>query len=131
MAPAALAVVAYREHQKIVSTYGRRFLEHIHPTTRRIHTSFKALGAITGALVGGVGNDIIKGGDGTDNLWGGDGNDRLEGDDGNDVLSGSTGNDALNGGSGMRNTALSRHAPMGSSLAGPGITTRVARPERA
>ncbi len=46
--PAALAVVAYREHQKIVSTYGRRFLEHIHPTTRRIHTSFKALGAITG-----------------------------------------------------------------------------------
>lgn len=46
--PAALALVAYREHQKIVSTYGRRFLEHVHPRTGRVHSSFKPIGAITG-----------------------------------------------------------------------------------
>ena len=46
--PAAIALVGYREHQKIISTYGRRFLEHIHPRTGRIHSSFKPIGAITG-----------------------------------------------------------------------------------
>jgi DNA polymerase-1 len=46
--PAALALVGYREHQKIVSTYGRRFLDHVHPRTGRIHSSFKPIGAITG-----------------------------------------------------------------------------------
>jgi DNA polymerase-1 len=46
--PAALALVSYREHQKIVSTYGERFLEHVHSTTGRIHSTFKPVGAITG-----------------------------------------------------------------------------------
>jgi DNA polymerase I-like protein with 3'-5' exonuclease and polymerase domains len=48
--PAALALAAYREHQKIVSTYGRRFLEHVHARTGRVHTSMKPIGAITGRV---------------------------------------------------------------------------------
>lgn len=46
--PAAVALVEYKEHQKIVSTYGESFLAHVHPRTGRLHSSFKALGAITG-----------------------------------------------------------------------------------
>lgn len=48
--PAAEALIAYREHQKIVSAYGARFLEHVHRTTKRIHPSFKPIGAITGRV---------------------------------------------------------------------------------
>lgn len=46
--PAAAALVRYREHQKLVSTYGASFLEHVHPKTGRLHSSFKSIGAITG-----------------------------------------------------------------------------------
>lgn len=46
--PAALALAEYREHQKIVSTYGESFLSHVHPKTGRIHPSFKSIGALTG-----------------------------------------------------------------------------------
>ncbi len=45
---AALAVAEYREHQKIVSTYGESFLAHVHEKTGRIHPRFKSIGAITG-----------------------------------------------------------------------------------
>lgn len=48
--PAAAAVVEYREHQKIVSTYGQRFLEHVHPKTGRLHPSFKPIGATSGRV---------------------------------------------------------------------------------
>ena len=46
--PAAAAVVTYREHQKIVSTYGERFLEHRHPKTGRLHSDWRPIGAATG-----------------------------------------------------------------------------------
>jgi len=46
--PAALALVDYRGYQKIVSTYGESFLEHVHPTTGRLHGRFKPIGAKTG-----------------------------------------------------------------------------------
>ncbi|MBI2373077.1 MAG: hypothetical protein HYV07_03660 [Deltaproteobacteria bacterium] len=46
--PAALALVEFREHQKIVSTYGETFLEHVDVRTGRIHSSFKAIGASSG-----------------------------------------------------------------------------------
>lgn len=46
--PAALALVEYREHAKIVSTYGESFLEHVHPTTGRLHADFRAIGASSG-----------------------------------------------------------------------------------
>ncbi len=46
--PAALAIAEYREHQKVVSTYGEGFLAHVHRKTKRLHPRFKSLGAITG-----------------------------------------------------------------------------------
>ncbi len=46
--PAAIRVVEYREHQRIVSTYGASFLAHVHPQTHRLHPSFRAIGASTG-----------------------------------------------------------------------------------
>lgn len=46
--PAAIEVASYREHQKIVSTYGEGFLSHVHPKTGRIHPRFKSIGALTG-----------------------------------------------------------------------------------
>lgn len=45
---AALALAEYKEHQKIVSTYGEGFLAHVHAKTGRIHARFRALGALTG-----------------------------------------------------------------------------------
>lgn len=45
---AAVAVAEWREHQKIVSSYGDAFLAHVHPKTGRIHPRFRALGAISG-----------------------------------------------------------------------------------
>jgi DNA polymerase I-like protein with 3'-5' exonuclease and polymerase domains len=46
--PAAKALAEYREHQKIVSTYGDAFLAHVHPLTKRLHPRFTAVGATTG-----------------------------------------------------------------------------------
>lgn len=46
--PAAKALAEYREHQKIVTSYGEAFLEHVHPRTGRLHPRFTAVGAITG-----------------------------------------------------------------------------------
>lgn len=48
--PAALAVADYREHQKIVSTYGDAFLAFVHPKTGRLHPRFNAIGATTGRV---------------------------------------------------------------------------------
>ncbi len=46
--PAAIAVAEWREHQKIVSSYGDAFLSHVHPKTGRLHPRFKSIGAVTG-----------------------------------------------------------------------------------
>lgn len=46
--PAAEALVDYREHQKILGTYGEPFLRHVHPVTGRLHPRFRAIGATTG-----------------------------------------------------------------------------------
>jgi len=42
------AINDYREHQKVVSSYGQEFLEHIHSVTGRIHPSFRQIGASSG-----------------------------------------------------------------------------------
>ncbi|MEK7395986.1 MAG: DNA polymerase [Candidatus Poribacteria bacterium] len=42
------AIFDYREHQKVVSAYGKGFLEHIHSETGRIHPTFRQLGASSG-----------------------------------------------------------------------------------
>jgi DNA polymerase-1 len=42
------AIIDYREHQKVVSAYGKGFLEHIHSETGRIHPTFRQLGASSG-----------------------------------------------------------------------------------
>lgn len=46
--PAADALLGYREHRKVVSTYGESFLAHRHPNTGRLHARFRTLGASTG-----------------------------------------------------------------------------------
>lgn len=46
--PVIEAILAYREHQKVVTTYGEGFLEHINPVTGRIHPNFKQIGASSG-----------------------------------------------------------------------------------
>ncbi|MEM1026128.1 MAG: DNA polymerase [Myxococcota bacterium] len=46
--PAAAAVAAHREQQKIVSTYGESFIALAHEVTGRLHPRFKAIGAQTG-----------------------------------------------------------------------------------
>ncbi|MBI0080071.1 calcium-binding protein, partial [Snodgrassella sp. M0112] len=51
-------------------------------------------------IAGGPGNDKLYGGDGIDNLFGGKGDDELYGGNGNDYLSGGAGNDKLYGGDG-------------------------------
>lgn len=51
-------------------------------------------------IAGGPGNDKLYGGDGIDNLFGGKGDDELYGENGNDYLSGGAGNDKLYGGDG-------------------------------
>lgn len=48
--PAAQKLLDYREHDKIVITFGEKFLELIHPTTGRIHPDFQQYGADTGRL---------------------------------------------------------------------------------
>ncbi|WP_269778000.1 calcium-binding protein, partial [Snodgrassella alvi] len=54
-------------------------------------------------IAGGPGNDKLYGGDGIDNLFGGKGDDELYGENGNDYLSGGAGNDKLYGGDGNDN----------------------------
>lgn len=46
--PAAKELLNYRELQKIISSYGKSFIEKIHPFTDRIHPDFKQIGARTG-----------------------------------------------------------------------------------
>lgn len=46
--PIGQLIIDYREHQKVVSSYGQGFLEHIHPITGRIHPLFKQIGASSG-----------------------------------------------------------------------------------
>ncbi|MBM3216038.1 hypothetical protein FJZ36_14110 [Candidatus Poribacteria bacterium] len=48
--PVAKMILEYRGYQKIVSTYGETFLEHVHPKTNRIHCDFRQLGAESGRL---------------------------------------------------------------------------------
>jgi DNA polymerase I len=46
--PFAEALLAYREHQHVLSSYGEGFLSHLHPVTGRLHPRFKQIGASTG-----------------------------------------------------------------------------------
>ena len=48
--PVGKVILEYRQHQKIVSTYGATFLEHVHRKTGRIHCDFRQLGAESGRL---------------------------------------------------------------------------------
>jgi len=48
--PAIKELLDYREQAKLLSTYGKRFLEHVHTTTGRIHASFDALGTSSGRV---------------------------------------------------------------------------------
>jgi DNA polymerase I-like protein with 3'-5' exonuclease and polymerase domains len=43
-------LLVYREHQKVLSTYGESFLKHIHSKTGRIHCDFRQLGAESGRV---------------------------------------------------------------------------------
>jgi len=58
------------------------------------------VGAVGGAVLGTLGNDVLTGTAGADSIDGLDGNDRIGGGDGNDILFGSAGNDVLDGGAG-------------------------------
>lgn len=40
----------YKEHSKVVSTYGQSYIDAINPNTGRIHTTFKQLGATSGRM---------------------------------------------------------------------------------
>lgn len=44
------AYLDFKEHSKVVSTYGQSYLDAINPRTGRIHTTFKQLGAISGRM---------------------------------------------------------------------------------
>jgi len=46
--PAIAALLRYREHAKIVSTYGKSFLDHVNPVTGRLHACFEPMGTSTG-----------------------------------------------------------------------------------
>ncbi len=48
--PVGKLMLEYRQHQKIVSTYGESFLEHVHPKSGRIHCDFRQMGAESGRL---------------------------------------------------------------------------------
>ncbi len=48
--PVSKMILEYRQHQKVVSTYGETFLEYIHPKTGRIHCDFRQMGAESGRL---------------------------------------------------------------------------------
>ncbi len=46
--PAAAALAVYREHRRLVTTYGEGFLGHVHPKTGRLHPRFKSGAATSG-----------------------------------------------------------------------------------
>lgn len=46
--PLANLLLIHREHSKKLSTYGEKFLEHINPTTGRIHSEFNQVGTQSG-----------------------------------------------------------------------------------
>ncbi|MGY4622578.1 VCBS repeat-containing protein [Bradyrhizobium sp. USDA 4486] len=58
------------------------------------------VGAVGGAVLGTLGNDVLTGTAGADSIDGLDGNDHISGGAGNDILFGSAGNDVLDGGAG-------------------------------
>ena len=61
---------------------------------------FVGSGGMSGAVLGGDGDDQLTGGSGGDTLYGGAGADRWVGGGGNDQLDGGSGNDTLTGGRG-------------------------------
>ena len=48
--PAAKKLLEFREHDKVVTSFGETFLELLNPVTNRIHPDFKQYGAETGRL---------------------------------------------------------------------------------
>jgi DNA polymerase-1 len=48
--PAVAKLLEYRSVQKLLTSYGPQFLEHIHPATGRIHADFRQLGATGGRM---------------------------------------------------------------------------------
>lgn len=46
--PLANLLLIHREHSKKLSTYGEKFLDHINPTTGRIHSEFNQVGTQSG-----------------------------------------------------------------------------------
>lgn len=48
--PAAKKLLDFREHDKIVTSFGDKFLKFIHPVTGRLHPNFQQYGADTGRL---------------------------------------------------------------------------------
>ncbi len=48
--PVIPCLLAYREAQKLVGTYGVTFARHVHPLTGRIHASYHQIGAATGRM---------------------------------------------------------------------------------
>lgn len=53
----------YKEHEKVVSTYGQKYLNAINPITGRIHTQFRQIGASSGRMACGskqINTDLAK-----------------------------------------------------------------------
>ena len=48
--PAVSKLLEYRSVQKLLTSYGLTFLEHIHPLTGRLHADFRQLGATGGRM---------------------------------------------------------------------------------
>lgn len=48
--PISKALLAYRKNEKVVSTYGEKFLDFVHPSTGRIHATYKQALTGTGRL---------------------------------------------------------------------------------
>jgi DNA polymerase-1 len=48
--PVVAKLLEYRSVQKLLTSYGPQFLEHIHPLTGRIHADFRQLGATGGRM---------------------------------------------------------------------------------
>ena len=48
--PAAAALLRYREVSKLLTAFGRRYPQHVHPLTGRIHARYRQLGAATGRM---------------------------------------------------------------------------------
>lgn len=48
--PAIAKLLEYRSVQKLLSSYGRAMLDHVHPVTGRIHADFRQIGATGGRM---------------------------------------------------------------------------------